>query len=103
MTSHSSNSKPSALFVESCGSLISDGAGKPGGLDTDLGKPSLCIGDQPGCDFGTARFGRDVELIDFGSLQHVKPNGSTELACDSNIRKAFLQPLPKTLQCAESR
>src|SRR5687767_9291564 len=102
LVNHSPNPMPSAFFVKSCGSLISDRACKPSGFEASFGKPSLCIGNQRDCDARTTRLCRDEELIEFVALYDAKPNGRARRTHYSDAWKCCSKPAHKTLQCTES-
>ncbi len=101
MDDHSPGPMPSAFFIEFCGSLISDRACEPSGFDADFRKPSLCIGDQRGCDARTTRLCGDIELIEFIALYDGKSNRGAGWAYHPDIWKSCLKPVSETRQGAE--
>ena len=97
LVDYRSDPMPTAFFVESCSSLVSDGACEPSRSGAALRKASLSIGNQRGCDTRSSRWCRDVELIELVALNDAKSKRLTTRTYDSHIRKCCLKSVSETL------
>ena len=94
---------PSAFFIESCGSLISNRACEPRSLGAGCGEPGLGVSNQRARRAGTTRLDGRVELIELVTFDDAKADRSAAGTHDSNVGKKGVKPLTKTRQCTESR
>src|ERR1700722_10477703 len=72
MVVHRTGPCPAALFVESGGAIVANGAREPSGMNIPFAQTSFSIGHQNCGNAGTSRIRSDIELIQLSTLQEIK-------------------------------
>jgi len=78
--------------------MVANGACKPSGMDIPFAQASFGISHQYCGNTGTSRIGRNIKLIQLGTLQKIKAGWRTYHSRDAHAGRSRSKPFLKALQ-----